>query len=342
MSFCTEDVCELKIDVTAAVGGPATQYLAATAFIPAFETLPEHPAVIFGVPGGGYSRGYFDMQFPGHTDYSQARFHRANGFIFVSCDHIGVGDSSLPDAPSIDFAMLAGAYALAVDEIGRRFCAGTISTALPPLPSTLRRIGIGQSMGGIVTVLTQGLHATFDGIGVLGASAIHTQLPQPTEEMRERSVRAHVQSRDTPVDVESVARSSRSIADFLYPFHWEDVPQDIVQADVGGGYPLRRGPVPPFGSATIPPCAVTMMSPGCIAAEAARVEVPVFIGVGERDVCPNPRAEPSAYGRARDITTYIAPSMAHMHNFASTRVTFWQRIEQWAGVVAASNKGGHS
>ena len=32
-----------------------------------------------------------------------------------------------------------------------------------------------------------------------------------------------------------------------------------------------------------------------VAEEAAAVDVPVFIGVGERDVCPDPWAEPASY-----------------------------------------------
>jgi len=154
--------------------------------------------------------------------------------------------------------------------------------------------------------------------------------------MRTNELRLDVGTAGT-VELDSVAKSSRSIADFLYPFHWEDVPPEIVKADVGGGYPQRSTPVPPFGSATIPPCAVTMMSPGCIAAEAAEVGVPVFIGVGERDVCPSVRAEPCAHPHSTDITVFVAPRMAHMHNFATTRELLWSRIEHWARGIARAN-----
>src|SRR5690606_10262756 len=84
-----------------------------------------------------------------------------------------------------------------------------------------------------------------------------------------------------------------------------------------------------WGSATVPPCAITMMSPGAIAAEAAAVEVPVFVGVGERDTCPDPHAEPSAFRRSRDVTVCIVPAMAHMHNFAGTRQQLWERLQRW-------------
>jgi pimeloyl-ACP methyl ester carboxylesterase len=78
-----------------------------------------------------------------------------------------------------------------------------------------------------------------------------------------------------------------------------------------------------------------MMTPGVIAAEAAAVKVPVLIAVGERDVCPEPHAEPTAYRGSSDVSLFIAPRMAHMHNFASTRALLWSRIASWSRRVAA-------
>ena len=69
---------------------------------------------------------------------------------------------------------------------------------------------------------------------------------------------------------------------------------------------------PYFGSATIPICAVAMNSPGYFTPEASMIDVPVFIGVGERDVCPNPWAEPSAYWNSKDVSLYVVPQMARV------------------------------
>ena len=319
----------LRIDVADRLRRAGPLEIAATVYLPEPAALVSPPVVIFGVPGGGYSRGYFDMHFSGHQGYSEAEYHTTHGFIFVACDPVGVGDSTLLEPAQITFELLAACHDAAVREICARLATGTLASGFPALPQFLR-IGIGQSMGGKVTVLAQGLQGTFDGIAVLGASAIHTVLPQPTEAGYEAARKGHMLSRGAAVDGQSVAQSSRSIADFVYPFHWEDVPADIIQADMSGGYPLRRPPPPPFGSVTIPPCAVTMMSPGVIAREAAAVKVPVLVGVGERDTCPNPLAEPAAYPNSDDVAVYIVPRMAHMHNFASTRAQLWQLIEAWA------------
>jgi hypothetical protein len=56
----------------------------------------------------------------------------------------------------------------------------------------------------------------------------------------------------------------------------------------------------------------------------------------ERDTCPNPLAEPAAYRNSRDVAVYVVPRMAHMHNFASTRLMLWDRIEAWARCVAGT------
>jgi pimeloyl-ACP methyl ester carboxylesterase len=194
-------------------------------------------------------------------------------------------------------------------------------------------VGIGQSMGGCMTIVMQARHDTYDAIAPLGYSAIHTVLPQRSEEASRKAVAAHQLARDTDLSSASVAASAAQIEDFVYPFHWEDVPADILQADMAGGYPMRRT-VPPFGSGTIPTCALQMMAPGCVAAEAAAITVPVFVGVGERDVCPEPLAEPKAYTRARDVTVYIVPRMAHMHNFASTRLQLWDRLVGWSQLAS--------
>jgi alpha-beta hydrolase superfamily lysophospholipase len=327
-------VLQWRVDVASCAGVDSAIEIAVTVFLPDPGSITSPPVAIFGAPGGGYSRGYYDMHFPGHDGYSEADYHSDHGFVFVACDPVGVGDSTLVEPSSITFEMLAATYDAAVREVSRRLLSGHVD-GFPALPG-LRKLGIGQSMGGKVTVLAQGRHETFDGIAVLGASAIHTVLPQPSKAQYEASRAAHVLARGSAVDGSSVAESSRSIGDFVYPFHWEDVPRDILDADMSGGYPLRRAPAPPFGSLTIPPCAVTMMSPGAIAREAANLRVPVLVGVGERDTCPNPLAEPAGYRNSRDVAVYVVPRMAHMHNFASTRSMLWDRIEAWARRVAAN------
>ena len=81
---------DLELDVSDAVGLPGRSTIAVTVHVP--DEPGERPVVLFGYPGGGYGRRYFDIRtLPG---YSQADFHGDRGDVFVSCDHLAVGDSS--------------------------------------------------------------------------------------------------------------------------------------------------------------------------------------------------------------------------------------------------------
>ncbi len=322
---------DLNIDVTKAASlGSGPVAMAATVHMPDIASLPARPTVVFACPGGGYGRGYFDMRFEAREGYSQAEHHAAHGVILVGIDHIGVGDSSAVDLGKIQFENLAAGHDACCREILQRLTEGSIAAAVPPVTPAVA-IGIGQSMGGCVTVLTQAGHQTFDGIGVLGYSAIRTRLPQRSEahEAADQDAVKGIQRGTATPTVDKV-----TMADYVYPFHWEDVPKDILDADMSGGYPVRKT-CPPFGSNRTPNCAIQMMLPGVISGEAAAIEVPVFVGNGERDVCPDPRAEPTAYLRSNLILTLVFERMAHMHNFASTRRILWDRLVEWYDVVSS-------
>ncbi len=329
---------DLRIEVSGIRAGSTwTAQLAVTAFLPDRSSLADPPIVMFAIPGGGYSRGYFDMHFPGHRDYSQAEHHVAQGILFIAMDPLGVGDSTFADLAAITIDDLVATYDEAVRQTVNKIRKGIFTDALPALPDVMT-VGIGQSMGGCISIMAQGRHATFDAVAPLGYSAIHTMLPQRTEAQTRQVAAVHSFSSSAQLHSGTIAESSAMISDFRYPFHWDDEPEDIVAADFAGGYPIRTQ-APPFGSATIPTCAVLMMSPGAVAAEAAAIKVPVLIGVGERDVCPDPHAEPGAYRSSRDVSLLIVPRMAHMHNFSNTRQRLWDRLVRWSRAIATDQSG---
>lgn len=326
---------EFRVDVTAAVPQlPGPLSLAVTLYAPAELDAIGVVPVIFAVPGGGYSRQYFDLQIPGHADYSEAQHHAAHGRIMVTVDHLGVGESTVPALSQLTLEMMAAAYACAVKELAARLREGRVDASLAPMPN-LFLVGMGQSLGGAISVLTQGGHAVFDAIAPLGYSVVHTALPQPSQEDYERTKTAFMAYADRPPADISIEESSSHVMDFRYPFHWEDVPADIIEADMGSGYPLRTS-CPRWGSPTTPSCAASLMSPGAPRESALRVMVPVFVGLGERDVAARPRDEAPAFARSQDITVFIVPRMAHMHNFAGTRHLLWQRFGGWVDALARS------
>lgn len=322
---------DIRIDVTEAAGFGVQQQVTGTVHLPA-KLAEGRQVVIFATPGGGYTRQYFDMRFDGREGYSEAEYHTARGIIFVAIDHLGVGESSIDRIDEITVEQIADCNHAYVREIVSRIEGGTLSDDLPAIANPFA-VGIGQSMGGGITMIMQGRSETFDAIAPLGISAIHTCLPQPSPEQFKVSRDLFMFSRQTPLDQLAVANTGAHVPDFLYPFHWEDEPDDVRLDDLKGGYPMRSS-APPYGSMTIPRCAVAMNSRGFYTPEVAKITVPVLMAGGIRDVSPEMRDEPSAFINSIDISIFMVPRMAHMHNFANTRKMLWQRVADWSEMQA--------
>jgi pimeloyl-ACP methyl ester carboxylesterase len=272
---------------------------------------PERPdgTVVFALPGGGYNRSYYDLTISG---YSQAEWHASRGWTVVCCDHLGVGASDRPDPETLTFEVLAEAND------------ATATAVLEGLQLSGPVLGLGQSMGGCLLIHQQARHRSFDAIAVLGFSAIHTVLPMPSGGF------------DMPTGL-SLEDAAAQLTETLlsYAFHFPDEPREIVDEDVDG-FPLRtEGKVPAWASATVPPAAVTMLTPGVVTAEAASVDVPVLVVAGEIDVNTDLDAERAMYCSSPSVETMRLERSAHMHNFAHTRELLWRRIHTWGNNIGA-------
>jgi pimeloyl-ACP methyl ester carboxylesterase len=315
---------ELRVDVSDVVASPKAE-LAVTLVIP--DNFDDGPRTLaFGFPGAFYSRGYWDVDHPG--GYSQAAYHAERGWLFAAIDHLGVGDSSKPDPISLTLETLAAADDAASRRVVEGLRAGTLVAELGPI-KIARTIGLGHSTGGCITLITQGRHSTFDGLAVLGYSAVHSVVPSPEGATEVPAV----ERGRTDVDVTEYSEKEIGSDTIVWMFHWEDVDPELRAADVGSGFPIRNV-MPPWGTACAPPAFVSAITPGVVAAEAGAIESPLFLAVGDRDVCPEPRAEAAAYPLARDITLVSIPRMAHIHNFASTRHQLWDRLHAWGDALA--------
>jgi pimeloyl-ACP methyl ester carboxylesterase len=330
---------QLQVDVTgpADLGEPG--HVALTVTVP--DALGTEPIVCFAKPGAGYSRRYFTEDLPGPASGAQAAWHAERGWVFVSVDHLGVGDSSQHDSERLTYTPVVAASQAAEQEVLQKLAAGTLVDGLPKVERPVT-IGIGQSMGGSLTVVQQGRYHGYDGIGVLGYSAVHTHPPTapgapplvmawlPRDAMPSGGVFTN-----GPALAELDPALVAGPADMAWGFHYDDVDPDLVRRDLED-FPARRGNVPPWGSGTVPmTIALWCVTPGGVAAEAAAIRCPVLVALGERDVLVDPRGEPRAYMSSPSVDLFICPRMGHMHNFAGTRELFWRRIEAWADWVRA-------
>jgi alpha-beta hydrolase superfamily lysophospholipase len=339
---------DLKVDVTEAAGLGEPAHIALTVTAP--QEVATEPVVCFAKPGAGYSRGYFteDLPGPGTGVGSQAAWHAERGFIFVAVDHLGVGDSSLHDPDRLSFVPIVAAAQAAETVVRQKLAAGTLLDGLDPVHHPVT-VGIGQSMGGAFTIVQQGWHHCYDGVGVLGFSPLHTQPPtrQDTPPLALPWV-----PRDT-LPSEGIFTNAPALADLAgsvrapsddnvmaWGFHYDDVDPAVVKRDMDD-YPARHGDLPPWGSASVPGTAVLWsVAPGSILAEAAAIRCPVLVALGERDVVVDPRGELRAFASSPSVDFFECPRMAHMHNFAGTRELFWRRLDTWAMWVRAVRDSG--
>ncbi|RBY85281.1 alpha/beta hydrolase [Blastococcus sp. TF02A-26] len=285
--------------------------LAVTAYLPESVTTD---AVLFLFPGGGYGRHYFDLRVDGHPDHSQARWHAERGLLTVAVDHLGVGESTVPEHP-LGFAEVAAAGDSAVRALVAEIRAGTLDADLPAVPGAVA-IGAGQSMGGHVVVVTQAAHDTFAAVAALGSSFTQTRLAvRPGARQPFRG------------DGMAAVYAGMGDVDFTASFHWPEEPPELVALDMDAEH------LAPWRSATVPGCAVELMEPLAVARQAAAVRVPVLLVYGEQDVTVEPLADLAVFRSAPDLSLLLVPRSAHMHNFAPTRHLVWARLESFAEQV---------
>jgi hypothetical protein len=177
-------------------------------------------------------------------------------------------------------------------------------------------------MGGHIGLLMQAGYKSFDALAMFGSSVVSTRLPA-----RETGKEVSLLGQTDPVS----GLSALVGFDFKFAFHWEDVPDRFAEADIAGQ--RGSGPLPYWRSATTPNAGGGLL-PGHLSGAAAVVTVPVLLGMGERDVCQDTLRELAAFMSVRDLALFVAPRMAHMHNFAGTRELMWRRLSAFIAQVA--------
>ena len=267
--------------------------------------------VLYCLPGGGMSRRYFDLEAPG---FSMAEHLAEQGFFVVTIDHPGVGDSPAPaDAWTLIPAVVADADAAAVTQLHEQ---------LGGIP-----IGVGHSMGGMLTVLVQSRHHVYAGLGLLGfAHSDHYALTQLAALMtpEELAVIGDPDAISEQLVALSKARFGRPLP-------------SSTTASRRSDFLLAGMAVSEEGLTALDACSASLLACcglgsmlKCTAPDVKELDVPVFIGCGERDIAGNVRATADALQRCPDITLFELPGSGHNHNVAPNRTVLWDRLGRWA------------
>src|SRR5690242_5328195 len=256
---------ELEIDVTdeARIGIPA--HTAATVSLPEPSDLAVPPVICFAFPGGGYCRRYYSFDMPRDGGGGQAGWHTARGWIFVACDHLGFGDSTVPEGNVLNYDNVALGNKATVEHVQAQLADGSLLEGYPPVPDATL-LGIGQSMGGCFTIVLQAQHGTFDGIASLGFSGIHTVVPSRPGGPPAAwpwFLRGSDLEQAVPLNAAALAAATgptlagqesleQAAADapehpFQWAFHFDDEPPEVMAADMAAAAG-RAEPLPPWRS----------------------------------------------------------------------------------------------
>jgi pimeloyl-ACP methyl ester carboxylesterase len=320
----------VEVDVSAAVPLPGEHVVRGTMIA---SGPPTQPLVWCCLPGGGCTSSYFDLEVDGDdVSYSMAAYLADAGGVVLALDHLGTGRSTpLADDFLLTPDILAGAHHAAFSELFGQLRAGNL---IPEFPAQdqLVPIGLGHSMGAMITMVQQAEHATYAAVVNLGSMGSglpeHVRDPQwlETEISTARSSLVEMARVQFGPGSSRGPASAAERGDAL--FHAEDVPPPV------------RAAFKDKQTNLLPSCALATLIPAFTDPERAAITVPLFLGFGEHDLSPDPHDSVGRYRSATDVTLYIVAGSGHCHNQAGHRRQLWERLSAWAGSVVTSGKSG--
>lgn len=258
---------------------------------------------------------------PLDTSFSFARTMAAQGYVVASVDYLGLGDSSKPDdgwrcTPDTLTAINRQVH----ETLMAQLRAGRAHPQLAALPD-LVSVGVGHSMGAMMTILQQAAHAPHAGVVLLGFST--RGLPEYAPPAF-KALADPLAARPLLVDV-----ARKMFGDNPFPV--------IHAARAGNAELFGSKKAEPRGVAALkaatdcmlPVPAMLSMVPGNVAPEAAGIAVPVFLGVGERDMVGPIHQVPTAFTGSFDVTLQVLPETGHSHFLFPARVQLFRRLANW-------------
>ena len=270
--------------------------------------------LLFCLPGGGASCGYFDLGTAGGLDLSFASRMTDLGHHVITMDHVGTGTNPLPPShPFLKPRQASDYLAAALDVM-------LMDNGLEQLD----RIGVGHSMGGMITTLIQARHKAFSGIALLGSSARGLDWGTTEEEKTYQ---------DRPDELE---RDLEKLVLARYGTAFTEIPGGPSGKSITfGGFneaatQLLRDNMAELYAAG----GTTSMIRGSFSAEVAAIDVPIFFAFGDHDIGAPPEEVPQDYTGSSDIEFHILEECGH-NSFAFPVIEeLCQKLHQWTRITS--------
>ncbi len=309
-----------RIEVGELLGGEGSLSVAASIYLPA--RIPARATALYCLPGGAMSRGYFDLQAEGNFSFAAAL--RARGYIVVTLDPLGIGDSSRPrDGYALTPDVLARANAAAVAALQAQLATGDLAGRALGL---VRALGVGHSMGAMLTGLQQANHGSYEGLMLFGFGTKGLVVALSEEEKRYAG------------DPEGTRANLVRLARLRSPDPYPPVPKTQQGRELFAGASADRRGVDALNrvrAELLLTAGLYSMIPGSVLPECARIKVPLLLALGDRDMAGPPHEVPASYPGSSDITLLVLPQTGHAHFLFDSRQQLFDRAATWCEAIAA-------
>jgi len=323
-----------RVDVSDAVDLPGRFEIAVDLIAPPREARADAAIVLACLPGGFLSRKYYDLGAGEDASYSFGEAMARRGFAVLAFDHVGIGASSKPSPVEAGYALgveaIARANQRALERALERLAAGDAALGIPAT-RCLATVGVGHSMGSVLTVEQQAQARPHRALVLFSFST--KGLP--------RFLNA-----DQLAYANDPARTRRELG-------------QLVQRSFGTPYPPRPnqnesdrraafgvGTAPTFTEDLLERASTDLLAaggllsmiPGGYAPSADRIDVPVWILVGDHDLHGVEELEDELV-KSPARTTRLLADCWHCHFVANTRNEIWNEVPAWIRETLATAQG---
>lgn len=283
------------------------------------EAGPVSSVTWFCLPGGGMNRRFYNLD-GGDAAFSFARRMAARGFVSVLVDPPGIGDS---DRPADGYALTPERLTMVLTRVHERVCddlrAGRVDPALPAI-GDVQTVGVGHSMGALLTVLHQAEGRPHAGLALLGfgLAGLPRFLPPRAQELA--------------TDTQALRAELPELAQQMFQVPYPDVGSG-GDGDLYGGAEAEPEAVAALRAARdhlLPVPALMSILPGNVAPEAAAVDVPVYLSVGERDLVELPDDAAADFAASPAVEQQVLAGAGHSFFLFAARTQLFDGLASWA------------
>jgi pimeloyl-ACP methyl ester carboxylesterase len=274
---------------------------------------PQHKlsnTIFICFPGGGSSQHYFNLGNVNGFDHSFAHRMTSQGHQVLTIDHLGTGENPLPKEMG---------FLKPVDAV--QYIAQALDDLMPAMECGGRNvIGIGHSMGGMMTTLMSYYQGMYTAIALFGSSAGGLDWGLSDEE------KTYI---DKPQDL-SRDLEKLTLAKFGRAFTEIPAGPSGKSITFGGETPELTQRLREVSCELYAAGGMMSMVRGSFRKEVEAIDVPIFFAFGDHDIGIPPEDAPKDYINAPSTELVILKNTGHNHFAFSSIQTLCAKLDHWA------------